>query len=234
MPSVAGPKRPQDRIELPNLKQEFVDAFSKPVTENGFGKSSAKILSKSFPCRRRRRHAPPAAAARSRFRSSAAKARNTNPSTELEMANNRPTPDQSLRRRRRQRTARSGMAACLIAAITSCTNTSNPSVMLAAGLLAKKAVERGLQVNPLVKTSLAPGSRVVTDYLNKTGLQPYLDQARLQPRRLRLHDLHRQFRPAARADRRSRSASTIWSPPRCFPAIAISKRACIRASKPIS
>src|SRR3954451_10347369 len=64
----------------------------------------------------------------------------------------------------------------LIAAITSCTNTSNPSVMLAAGLLAKKAVERGLQVNPLVKSSLAPGSRVVSDYLNKTGLQPYLDQ----------------------------------------------------------
>src|SRR6266446_4112529 len=64
----------------------------------------------------------------------------------------------------------------LIAAITSCTNTSNPSVMLAAGLLAKKAVERGLQVNPLVKASLAPGSRVVSDYLNKAGLQPYLDK----------------------------------------------------------
>ncbi|MFL6588586.1 MAG: aconitate hydratase AcnA, partial [Chthoniobacterales bacterium] len=64
----------------------------------------------------------------------------------------------------------------LIAAITSCTNTSNPSVMLASGLLAKKAVERGLRVDPSVKTSLAPGSRVVTDYLNKTGLQKYLDQ----------------------------------------------------------
>jgi aconitate hydratase len=64
----------------------------------------------------------------------------------------------------------------LIAAITSCTNTSNPTVMLAAGLLAKKAVERGLRVNPVVKTSLAPGSRVVSDYLTATGLQPYLDQ----------------------------------------------------------
>jgi aconitate hydratase len=64
----------------------------------------------------------------------------------------------------------------LIAAITSCTNTSNPSVMLAAGLLAKKAVERGLSVNPLVKTSLAPGSRVVSDYLDKAGLQKYLDE----------------------------------------------------------
>jgi aconitate hydratase len=68
----------------------------------------------------------------------------------------------------------------LIAAITSCTNTSNPSVMLAAGLLAKKAVERGLRVNPVVKSSLAPGSRVVTDYLEKTGLQPYLDMLGFQ------------------------------------------------------
>src|SRR5208283_4889834 len=64
----------------------------------------------------------------------------------------------------------------LIAAITSCTNTSNPSVMLAAGLLARKAVQAGLKPHPLVKASLAPGSRVVSDYLNKTGLQPYLDQ----------------------------------------------------------
>jgi aconitate hydratase len=69
-----------------------------------------------------------------------------------------------------------GHGSVLIAAITSCTNTSNPSVMLAAGLLAKKAVERGLSVNPVVKTSLAPGSRVVSDYLRTTGLQPYLDQ----------------------------------------------------------
>ncbi len=64
----------------------------------------------------------------------------------------------------------------VIAAITSCTNTSNPSVMLAAGLLAKKALETGLRPHPLVKSSLAPGSRVVTDYLTKTGLQPFLDQ----------------------------------------------------------
>jgi aconitate hydratase len=69
-----------------------------------------------------------------------------------------------------------GHGSVLIAAITSCTNTSNPSVMLAAGLLAKKAVERGLTIDPAVKTSLAPGSRVVSDYLQKTGLQKYLDQ----------------------------------------------------------
>ncbi len=73
-----------------------------------------------------------------------------------------------------------GNGSVLIAAITSCTNTSNPSVMLGAGLLAKKAVERGLKVNPAIKTSLAPGSRVVTDYLDKTGLQPYLDQLGFQ------------------------------------------------------
>ncbi|MBA2432824.1 MAG: aconitate hydratase AcnA, partial [Chthoniobacterales bacterium] len=72
--------------------------------------------------------------------------------------------------------SRIGHGSVLIAAITSCTNTSNPSVMLASGLLAKKAVERGLRVDPSVKTSLAPGSRVVTDYLNQTGLQQYLDQ----------------------------------------------------------
>src|SRR5437764_2239942 len=72
--------------------------------------------------------------------------------------------------------SRIGHGSVLIAAITSCTNTSNPSVMLAAGLLPKKAVERGLKVDPAVKTSLAPGSRVVMDYLDKTGLQKYLDQ----------------------------------------------------------
>ena len=64
----------------------------------------------------------------------------------------------------------------VIAAITSCTNTSNPSVMIGAGLLAKKAIERGLKIKPWVKTSLAPGSKVVTDYLEKAGLNKYLDE----------------------------------------------------------
>jgi aconitate hydratase len=173
VPSVAGPKRPQDRFELPRLKENFAAAFSKPVAENGFGK-------------------PPEDLAKTFFVSSdgglasgggsqepvslqAAKSQNTNPFTELEMANNRPTPDLvATPVRTGEGEIRNGSV--LIAAITSCTNTSNPSVMLAAGLLAKKAVERGLSVNPLVKASLAPGSRVVTDYLNKTGLQPYLDK----------------------------------------------------------
>ena len=101
----------------------------------------------------------------------------------LEMIANRPTPDpgkeieaESSDPFSRTGEAQIGHGSVLIAAITSCTNTSNPSVMLAAGLLAKKAVERGLRVDPAVKTSLAPGSRVVTDYLDKTGLQKYLDQ----------------------------------------------------------
>src|SRR5205814_2955483 len=100
----------------------------------------------------------------------------------LEMVANRPTPDTA--KELKDSTAdpfhhgqtRIGHGSVLIAAITSCTNTSNPSVMLAAGLLAKKAVERGLHIDPAVKTSLAPGSRVVTDYLDKTGLQKYLNQ----------------------------------------------------------
>ena len=85
----------------------------------------------------------------------------------------------------------------VIAAITSCTNTSNPSVMIAAGLLAKKAVEAGLTRKPWVKTSLAPGSQVVTDYLERAGLIEPLEQLGFNARRLRLHDVHRQLRPAA-------------------------------------
>jgi aconitate hydratase len=129
-PSVAGPKRPQDRIELGNLRREFFNAIQRPVTENGFGKSR-QVFAKS---------------------------------AKVEMAS--------------KKKATIGTGSVLIAAITSCTNTSNPSVMLAAGLLAKKAVERGLKVNPAVKASLAPGSRVVTDYLKKTGLTPYLNKLR--------------------------------------------------------
>ena len=89
----------------------------------------------------------------------------------------------------------------VIAAITSCTNTSNPSVLIAAGLLAKNAVAKGLKVKPWVKTSLAPGSQVVTDYLLKAaGLTKTPGRPGLQPGGLRLHHLHRQLGPAARAD----------------------------------
>jgi aconitate hydratase len=173
VPSVAGPKRPQDRIELPKLKQEFISTFSRPIAESGFGKPSEE-LNKTFAvdaCG----GTGHAGGSQEPVSARAAQSSDTNPKTELEMANNRPTPD----------AVTSSMQNCageirhgsvLIAAITSCTNTSNPSVMLAAGLLAKKAVERGLRVNPLVKTSLAPGSRVVSDYLDKAGLQKYLDE----------------------------------------------------------
>jgi len=123
-PSLAGPKRPQDRIEIGHVKSTFADLFSKPVAENGFSKKAADL------------DATYTAA-------SGVKVKNGD---------------------------------ILIAAITSCTNTSNPSVLLAAGLLAKKAVAAGLTVAPHIKTSLAPGSRVVTEYLTAAGLLPYLEQ----------------------------------------------------------
>ena len=113
--------------------------------------------------------------------------------------------------------------AVTIAAITSCTNTSNPSVMIGAALVAKKAVERGLTRKPWVKTTLAPGSKVVTDYYDRSGLTPYLDKLGLQPGRLRLHHLHRQLRPADPRGQRRRSTRTTspWS--RCSPATATSR-----------
>ncbi|HVU34736.1 MAG TPA: aconitate hydratase [Opitutaceae bacterium] len=176
-PSVAGPKRPQDRIELPKLGREFETAFSRPVAENGFAKQASDL--------HRSVHVEgagwtrPSGGSQEGVPLHSGEVKNTSITTEREMANNRPTPDPvSVKVRRID--GEIGHGSVLIAAITSCTNTSNPSVMLAAGLLAKKAVERGLRVNPVVKTSLAPGSRVVTDYLGKTGLQSYLDQLGFQ------------------------------------------------------
>jgi aconitate hydratase len=174
-PSVAGPKRPQDRIELPNLRREFFGAFQRPVTESGFGKNRAdfgKVVTLTAAG-----DVHPSGGSQEPVSQQAALAAGTNPVTEREMVLNRPTPDTvSLTVPPLKGKIRHGSV--LIAAITSCTNTSNPSVMLAAGLLAKKAVERGLKVNPVVKASLAPGSRVVTDYLKKTGLQTYLNKLR--------------------------------------------------------
>ncbi|MBG7620669.1 aconitate hydratase AcnA [Herbaspirillum sp. AP02] len=123
-PSLAGPKRPQDRIEIGNVKTTFADLFTKPTSENGFNKK-AEDLTAAY--------------------------KNADG---VDVHN----------------------GDVLIAAITSCTNTSNPSVLLAAGLLAKKAVEAGLKVAPHIKTSLAPGSRVVTKYLEAAGLLPYLEK----------------------------------------------------------
>jgi aconitate hydratase len=177
-PSVSGPKRPQDRIALAGLKERFeVLLHAKDAT--GFGRPEGELA--------RRHRAPEAARARpggglqdAHSAPAPAAVTNTNPATELEMMNNRPTPDQvpaqATRAPRSGEDIHLGHGDVVIAAITSCTNTSNPSVMLAAGLLARKAVERGLAVPRTVKTSLAPGSRVVTAYLQKTGLLPYLDQ----------------------------------------------------------
>ena len=176
-PSVAGPKRPQDRIELQKMKQEFTSAFSKAVTENGFGKKAEEMGKKVHVASNGAFHG--GGGSQTPVSSAHSKAADTNPATEREMTNNRPTPDTITAAAPRME-GEIGHGSVLIAAITSCTNTSNPSVMLAAGLLAKKAVEKGLKVNPLVKSSLAPGSRVVTDYLEKTGLAPYLDQLGFQ------------------------------------------------------
>jgi aconitate hydratase len=179
VPSVAGPKRPQDRIELPKLKQEFITALSRSVTENGFGKPAGELAKMVHVSAKGPEQFHPGGGSQEPVSTQRSVASATNPATEREMANNRPTPDVTTHSAPRlEGDIRHGSV--LIAAITSCTNTSNPSVMLAAGLLAKKAVERGLSVNATVKSSLAPGSRVVTDYLTKTGLQPYLDQLGFQ------------------------------------------------------
>jgi aconitate hydratase len=129
-PSVAGPKRPQDRIVLKDLSSSFAKTFSIAKPEGGFGK----------------------------------------PETELKATFPIDGADGALK------SDKIGHGDVLIAAITSCTNTSNPSVMIAAGLVAKRAAEKGMKVRPTVKTSLAPGSRVVTDYLEQSGLQEPLNK----------------------------------------------------------
>ena len=176
-PAVAGPKRPQDRINLPALGETFRSLLKKPVKDGGYGKADVDLTAKHLV--QLNGSAPTDSDMPSTDQGGVEDAEERN---KLEMVANRPTPDTA--KEIKDSTAdpfhhgqsQIGHGSVLIAAITSCTNTSNPSVMLAAGLLAKKAVERGLKVDPAVKTSLAPGSRVVTDYLNKTGLQKYLDQ----------------------------------------------------------
>ncbi len=171
VPSVAGPKRPQDRIELPKLKGAFLQAMTHSVMDNGFGKRLEDLYVTARVNTAREAHPPI-------DHSYGHRKLGVDPS-ESEMRDQHPAPHTSEQApagtfRGVESEIRHGSV--LIAAITSCTNTSNPSVMLAAGLLAKKAVERGLKVNPVVKASLAPGSRVVSDYLDRTGLQMYLDQ----------------------------------------------------------
>ncbi len=173
-PSVAGPKRPQDRIELGQLSARFAELFSLPMSDNGFNRPAAELHRRLEVARDNDpdsdERAPeleplPLGAARS----------------VVEMVANKPTLESALSEADVVEPVSAnrytlGNGDVLIAAITSCTNTSNPSVMLAAGLLAKKAVQAGLTVRPHIKTSLAPGSRIVTEYLSQTGLLPYLEQ----------------------------------------------------------
>lgn len=184
-PSVAGPKRPQDRIELTQLKEQFNELMRKPTAEGGYGKNEDEIWTRYHVKigadkqhsmtggGEQRTETVPVASGDTET------AANTSVWTETEMVNNRPTPDVVVDIPADEFSSGDelvGHGDVLIAAITSCTNTSNPSVMLAAGLVAKKAVEHGLSISPKVKNSLAPGSRVVTEYLERTGLQPYLNQ----------------------------------------------------------
>ena len=179
-PSLAGPKRPQDRIELGDVGRQFCSLFSKSNAENGFNQPAGMLNTRHLV-----RHTDEG-------RSDAVPAAPPTPEgaerSVVEMEANRPTLAMAHEQGGEAASAFTPAAAkvaegltvgngdVLIAAITSCTNTSNPSVLLAAGLLAKKAVEAGLSVQPHIKTSLAPGSRIVTEYLTQTGLMPYLQK----------------------------------------------------------
>jgi aconitate hydratase len=182
--AVAGPKRPQDRIELSQLDDRFAELFTKSVADGGYGKSAADLEKRYLVTMGAETSNHAVGGGEQSPRSvplpvlGEVSEINTNITTEVEMMNNRPTPDrvEDLDIHTPTQSTTIGNGDVLIAAITSCTNTSNPSVMLAAGIVAKKAVEKGLKVPGYVKTSLAPGSRVVTEYLAKTGLQQYLDE----------------------------------------------------------
>ncbi|MDE3055245.1 MAG: aconitate hydratase [Verrucomicrobiota bacterium] len=170
VPSVAGPKRPQDRISLPSVQKRFRDLLRAEVSAGGYGKSESEC----------QKEALISLAETPATDSGGSEEPESLQATwsEEEMSGNRPYTrplSSSGYPERLIRATTLGHGSVVIAAITSCTNTSNPSVMIGAGLLAKKAVLRGLSVRSFVKTSLAPGSRVVTDYLKRAGLQPYLD-----------------------------------------------------------
>ncbi len=170
-PSLAGPKRPQDRIALKAMKETFNTLFSKPIAENGFNKPAAELGKRfvtAMPDRDSRMCVPISGGGRQDGAQS---------SSEMEMAGDHPTATLRCETSGEMLPpVEIGHGDVLIAAITSCTNTSNPGVLLAAGLLAKKAVAKGLRVKPHIKTTLAPGSRVVTEYLGNAGLLEPLAQ----------------------------------------------------------
>lgn len=172
-PSLSGPKRPQDRIEIGKVASTFRTLFSKPMSENGFNKAPELLNTRHLVSRPGVEHMegrlppdnPPAPADAPRFLQEMEANKPTPKAAHVKSVPNVEVGDITI-----------GNGDILIAAITSCTNTSNPSVMLAAGLLAKKAVEKGLRVQPHIKTSLAPGSRIVTEYLTSAKLMPYLEE----------------------------------------------------------
>ncbi len=175
-PCVAGPKRPQDRIELQHVKSKFQELLTLSIDKGGYGKPANKVHEKFVVHSDGKFHLnlTHITGGISNLDYADAKAW-----SESEMVSNRPVTEADVTpgysdMKAFDTTLENGSV--VIAAITSCTNTSNPNVMIAAGLLAKKAVEKGLKVPSIIKTSLAPGSRVVTDYLEKSGLQPYLNQ----------------------------------------------------------
>ena len=170
-PTVAGPRRPQDKVLLPDLRANFREAYP----QGG--------------------------------RATSGQGRHDSAST-------------------------IDHGAVAIAAITSCTNTSNPTVMIGAGLLARNAIARGLSVRPTVKTSLAPGSRAVTEYYTRGRPARAARAARLRRRRLRLHDVHRQQRAARHRRRHGHRGATTSSSRRCCPATATSRAASIRWRAP--
>lgn len=182
-PAVAGPKRPQDRIELSSLDDRFLQLFSQPIADGGYGKSADEIEKRhvvtlcGFPSETIQGGGNQDSKSIPLPVLGETTEKGTNATTEVEMINNRPTPDrvEPECELKEPEQASIGHGDVLIAAITSCTNTSNPAVMIAAGIVAKKAAERGMKVPSYVKTSLAPGSRVVTEYLDKTGLQSHLN-----------------------------------------------------------
>ncbi len=175
-PCVSGPKRPQDRLDLTDVKAKFQSLLGAPVGEGGYGKQD-----KAHPHVEIKSDGTFILKGPHETGGIATLESGELPWSESEMVTNKPItsvvegegsdrPFQGILKH----------GSVVIAAITSCTNTSNPVVMIGAGLLAKKAVEKGLTINPMIKTSLAPGSRVVTDYLEKTGLQPYLNKLGFQ------------------------------------------------------
>ncbi len=182
-PSVAGPRRPQDRLDLGEMKERFSALLTRPAGEGGYGKNPETgarrypVAALAQPERRpllAQTGAKVGAGVVGDPTSDSAQA-GTALRHEVEMADTATAGEASTAARTPGGGFELGHGDILIAAITSCTNTSNPAAMLAAGLLAKRAVARGLRVRPQVKTSLAPGSRVVTDYLQASGLLPALE-----------------------------------------------------------